>query len=112
MKDLYFHVDEVSIPNPQFDALEVMIENESEICLGHPVAIKYINVKWIKRGFIFCLLSIFLNLIVHICLLTHVILVVGEVGKLLCTPSCHHHTLLEVNNIFTSKFKFSTESQT
>ncbi|XP_028403677.1 transient receptor potential cation channel subfamily A member 1-like isoform X3 [Dendronephthya gigantea] len=73
--------DEVISPNPKFEALDAMIENKSEICLGHPVAIKYINVKWIKRGFKFCLLSIFLNLIVHICLLTHVIFVVGQIGK-------------------------------
>jgi uncharacterized membrane protein len=59
-----------------------MVENESEICLGHPVSVKYVNLKWQKRGFKYSLIAIILSLIFHICLMAYAILVIGEIVKI------------------------------
>lgn len=58
-----------------------MVENECEMCLGHPVAVKYVNLKWRKRGFTYSLAYIILSLIFQICLMTYVTQVIGEVNQ-------------------------------
>ncbi|XP_028398166.1 transient receptor potential cation channel subfamily A member 1-like isoform X2 [Dendronephthya gigantea] len=77
-------------PRPQFEALNAMIENECEICLGHPLSVKYVKVKWRKRGFKYSLASIIVNLIFHICLMVYAVLVVGKV---------HPRQRFEVENV-------------
>ncbi|CAB3989041.1 Hypothetical predicted protein, partial [Paramuricea clavata] len=82
--------DKDGCPYPQFEALVAMMENESEICLGHPVSVKYVNEKWRKRGFKYNLFSIILNLIFHICLMIYTIKLIGEF-KIVCSPGSQDH---------------------
>ncbi|CAB4030156.1 transient receptor potential cation channel subfamily A member 1-like [Paramuricea clavata] len=59
------------------------MENESEACISHPVAVKFVDVKWRKRGFKYSLASITLSMIFHICLIIYTTLVVGEVKQII-----------------------------
>ena len=56
---------------PRFKALEVMVENKCEICLRHSVAVKYVDRKWIQRGFRYTIGLILVNLLFHVCLMLY-----------------------------------------
>ncbi len=67
--------------SPRFEALDVMAENICEICLRHPVAVKYVDRKWRKRGFKYTVALILLTLLFHICLMVYTTDVIGVVNK-------------------------------
>ena len=81
----YLLLDKDGRPYPQFEALVAMMENESELCLGHPVSVKYVNEKWRERGFKYNLFSIILNLIFHICLMIYTIKFIDEFDLSVCS---------------------------
>ena len=58
-----------------------MAEKTSEVCLRHPVAVKYVDIKWRKRGFKYTIGLILLTLIFHICLMIYTTRVIGVVNK-------------------------------
>ncbi len=66
---------------PRFEALNLMAENTCEICLRHPVAVKYVDIKWRKRGFKYTMALILLTLLFHICLMVYTTQVIGVVNK-------------------------------
>ncbi|XP_028398178.1 transient receptor potential cation channel subfamily A member 1-like [Dendronephthya gigantea] len=68
-----------------------MVQNESEICLAHPLSVKYVNVKWRRRGFKYSLASIIVNLIFHICLMVYTILALGKVDTSKRISGHYHH---------------------
>ena len=65
----------------RFEALEMMAENVSEIGLRHPVVLKYVDIKWRKRGFKYTLALILMTLVFHVCLMIYTTLVIGVVEK-------------------------------
>lgn len=54
-----------------------MVENESEICLRHPVAVKYVDRKWIQRGYGYAIYLILMHLLFHVCLMFYTMRVIG-----------------------------------
>ena len=78
----YFLLDTNCGSGPRLEALNCMMENGSEACISHPVAAKFVDVKWRKRGFKYSLASITLSMIFHICLMTYTTLVIGEVKRI------------------------------
>ncbi|XP_028403676.1 transient receptor potential cation channel subfamily A member 1-like isoform X2 [Dendronephthya gigantea] len=66
---------------PRFSALEMMVYNEVEGCVCHPVATKYVNIKWRRRGFHWTLAIILLALVLHICLMLYTTRVIGVVTR-------------------------------
>ena len=62
---------------PRCIALEMMVENECEICLRHPVAVKYVDRKWIQRGFRYTVCLILMHLLFHVCLMVYTMRVIG-----------------------------------
>ena len=65
----------------RFEALEMMAESVSEIGLRHPVVLKYVDIKWRKRGFKYTLALILMTLVFHVCLMIYTTLVIGVVEK-------------------------------
>ena len=65
----------------RFEALDLMAETECQICLRHPVAVKYVDIKWRKRGFKFTVALILLTLLFHICLMLYTTRVIGVVNE-------------------------------
>ena len=59
----------------------MMAENVSEIGLCHPVAVKYVDKKWRKRGFKVTLALILATLLFHICLMIYTTRVIGVVNR-------------------------------
>ena len=51
------------------EALLSMIENRREQCLSHPLCVKYVSMKWQKRGFRYNLAAILLVVFFHTCLM-------------------------------------------
>ena len=51
------------------EALLSMIENRREQCLSHPLCVKYVSMKWQKRGFRYNLAAILLAFFFHTCLM-------------------------------------------
>ena len=58
-----------------------MVENVSGIGLCHPVVVKYVDIKWRKRGFKYTIALIFWTLLFHICLMVYTTRVIGVVKK-------------------------------
>jgi hypothetical protein len=56
-----------------------MVDEICEPCLRHPVAIKYVDLKWKKRGFSYTLAVLLLTLMCHICLMIYTTDVIGVV---------------------------------
>ena len=76
----YFLIDTNCGSGPRLEALNCMMENAGDACIiSHPVAVKFVDVKWRKRGFKYSLASITLSMIFHIWLIIYTTLVVGEV---------------------------------
>lgn len=74
------HEDEKS-SSPRFQALGLMAEDVSEICLHHPVAVKYVDIKWRKRGFKYIIALILQTLLFHVCLMVYTTRVIGVVDS-------------------------------
>ena len=64
---------------PRFEALDMMAESLSEIGLCHPVVVKYVDIKWRKRGFKYTLALILMTLVFHVCLMIYTTRVIGVV---------------------------------
>ena len=56
------------------------MESICGICLGHPLVVKYVDIKWKRRGFSYTLAIILLALLCHICIMVYTTDVIGVVN--------------------------------